>query len=92
MALMLFGEMLLTITLSVQHLHLLEKSSNHRIEIEKRCQDIVDGSDLFQMYQTFCATDAAAIMMVVLTPPQHEWQKFRLVTFKCKKNLVIALM
>ncbi len=72
MAQMSFGKMLLTITLSVQHLHLLEKSSNHRNEIEKKSHDILDGSDLFQGYHTFCAADAAAIVMVVLTPPQHE--------------------
>ena len=84
MELVLFGEMLLTIMLPAQHLHLLEKNSNHRNEIEKKSQDILDGSDLFQGYHTFCATDAAAIVMMVLTPPQHEWQKFRLVTFKCK--------
>jgi hypothetical protein len=66
---MMFGKMLLTITLSVQHLHLLEKTSNHRNEIEKRSQNILDGSDLLQGYHTFCATVAAAIVMLVLAQP-----------------------
>ncbi len=72
MALMLIGKMLLTIMLSAQHLHLLEKTSNHRNEIEKKSQDILDGSDLFQGCSEFCSTETAAIVMVVLTPPQHE--------------------